>query len=39
MKGNWVAILKNKGLSMLKDEKIIKKNFKAVEDLLEFKKK
>lgn len=39
LKNKWVAILKSKGSLMLQEEAIIKKSFKCVEDILEFKKK
>jgi len=35
----WVSHVRVKGEQMLKDEAIAKKNFKAVEDILTFKKK
>lgn len=38
MKKTWVDILKKKGEMLLKDEKIVKKSFKCIEDFLEFKK-
>ena len=39
MRQQWVQIFKNKGVALLRDEAIIKKSFRCVEDLLEFKKK
>jgi len=37
MKKQWVEVLKNKGLMLINDEKIQKKSFRCVEDILEFK--
>lgn len=39
MKNKWVQQIKSKGEQMLKDEAIVKKSFRSVDDILAFKKK
>jgi hypothetical protein len=39
MRKRWSAYLKDAGEKMLKDEALIKKQFKIVEDILHFKKR
>jgi cullin 4 len=39
MKDRWIHHIKEKGEQMLKDEGILKKSFKMVEDILTFKKR
>ncbi len=39
MKQKWTEYLKGKGQEIFKEEQVVKKQFRIVEDILEFKKK